>query len=140
MAERNEKTAEKFASQGLKVTANEYYTRAADFYREAAWPQPVTESRMLPTYKKARAMFDKTWDRSRVRRSSRCRSIWKARCSTAISASPAAGARQEVSRGHSVSRRGHHGRSDHHGRRRVYPARHGLPGRRFSRAGRRVAA
>jgi dienelactone hydrolase len=62
IAERNEQTAEKFASQGLNVTANEYYTRAANFYREAAWPQPVTEPRMLPTYKKARLMFDKAWD------------------------------------------------------------------------------
>ncbi len=62
IAERNEQTAEKFASQGLNVTANEYYTRAAGFYREAAWPQPVTEPRMLPTYKKARLMFDKAWD------------------------------------------------------------------------------
>src|SRR6202795_505516 len=62
IAERNEQTAEKFASQGLTVTANEYYVRAANFYREAAWPQPVTEPRMLPTYKKARLMFDKAWD------------------------------------------------------------------------------
>src|SRR6202035_3329362 len=62
IAERNEQTAEKFASQGLNVTANEYYVRAANFYREAAWPQPVTEPRMLPTYKKARLMFDKAWD------------------------------------------------------------------------------
>jgi dienelactone hydrolase len=62
IAERNEQSAEKFAAQGLNVTANEYYVRAANFYREAAWPQPVTEPRMLPTYKKARLMFDKAWD------------------------------------------------------------------------------
>lgn len=62
IAERNEERAEKFASQGLKVTANGYYVRAANYYREAAWPQPVTEKRMLPTYKKAREMFDKAWD------------------------------------------------------------------------------
>jgi dienelactone hydrolase len=65
VAERNEKTAEEFEAQGLKVTAQGYYTRAAGFYRDAAWPQPVSDSRMLPTYKKARAMFDKTWELGR---------------------------------------------------------------------------
>jgi hypothetical protein len=74
IAERNEETAEKFASQGLNVTANEFYTRAANFYREAAWPQPVTEPRMLPTYKKARLMFDRLGTRSwHERPSSACR-------------------------------------------------------------------
>jgi len=66
VAERNEKLAEEFEGQGLKVTAQEFYTRAAGFYRFAAWPQPVTDSRMLPTYKKARAMFDKTWSLGRA--------------------------------------------------------------------------
>ena len=66
VAERNEKTAEEFEAQRLKVTAQEYYTRAAGFYRFAAWPQPVSDSRMLPTYKKARAMFDKTWELGRA--------------------------------------------------------------------------
>ena len=48
VAERNEKLAEKFAGEGLKVTANEYYSRASNFYREACWPMPVTEARMIP--------------------------------------------------------------------------------------------
>src|ERR1700687_5621822 len=61
VAEKNEETADKFAADGYKVTANEYYLRAASFYRDACWPQPVTESRMLPTYKKARDNFDKAW-------------------------------------------------------------------------------
>src|SRR3984893_19060607 len=61
VAERNEQMAEKFVADGYKVTANEYYLRAASFYRDACWPQPVTESRMLPTYKKARDNFDKAW-------------------------------------------------------------------------------
>jgi dienelactone hydrolase len=65
VAERNEKMAEEFASQGLKETAQEFYQRAAGFYRDAAWPQPVTDPRMLPAYKKARAMFDKTWELGR---------------------------------------------------------------------------
>lgn len=61
VADRNLEMAEKAASQGYKVTANEYYLRASTFYREAAWPQPVTEPRMLPTYKKMRDCFDKAW-------------------------------------------------------------------------------
>ena len=61
VAERNEVLADKFAADGYKITANEYYLKAANFYREAAWPQPVDEPRMLPTYKKARENFDKAW-------------------------------------------------------------------------------
>jgi dienelactone hydrolase len=61
VAEKNEQLAEKFAHAGLKVSANEYYLRASNFYREACWPQPVTEPRMLPTYKKMRETFDKAW-------------------------------------------------------------------------------
>jgi dienelactone hydrolase len=61
VAERNEQMAEKFAADGYKVTASEYYLRAASLYRDACWPQPVTDSRMLPTYKKARDNFDKAW-------------------------------------------------------------------------------
>jgi dienelactone hydrolase len=61
VAEKNEQIAEKFEADGYKVTANEYHLRAAGFYRFACWPQPVTESRMLLTYKKARENFDKAW-------------------------------------------------------------------------------
>src|SRR6266699_7216577 len=61
VAERNEKEADKLAAEGRKVTANEYYLRASGFYRDACWPQPVTDSRMLPTYKKMRDTFDKAW-------------------------------------------------------------------------------
>jgi dienelactone hydrolase len=62
VAERNEQMADQFAKQGLKVTANEFYLRASNFYREACWPAPVTEPRMLPAYKKMRATFDKAWE------------------------------------------------------------------------------
>jgi dienelactone hydrolase len=62
VAEKNEEMADKFAKQGLKVTANEYYLRASNFYREACWPQPVTEPRMLPSYRKMRETFDKAWE------------------------------------------------------------------------------
>jgi dienelactone hydrolase len=66
VAERNEELAEKAASEGYKVTANEYYLRASNFYREACWPQPVDEPRMLPTYKKMRDCFDKAWKMTRA--------------------------------------------------------------------------
>ena len=62
VAERNEQMADQFAAQGLKVTANEFYLRASNFYREACWPQPVTDSRMLPSYQKMRETFDKAWE------------------------------------------------------------------------------
>ncbi|PYU24070.1 MAG: hypothetical protein DMG32_14825 [Acidobacteria bacterium] len=66
VAERNEKEAEGFASKGFKVTANEYYLRAANFYREASWPMPISDDRMLPTYKKARQLFDRAWELQRA--------------------------------------------------------------------------
>ena len=66
VAERNEKTADEFASKGLKVTANGYYLRAAEFYRFASWPMPVTDERMLPTYNKARQTFDRAWELQRA--------------------------------------------------------------------------
>jgi dienelactone hydrolase len=66
VAERNEETAEKAAGEGYKVTANEYYLRASNFYREACWPQPVDEPRMLTTYKKMRETFDKAWKMTRA--------------------------------------------------------------------------
>jgi dipeptidyl aminopeptidase/acylaminoacyl peptidase len=65
VAEKNEQQAEKFASEGFKVSANEYYLRASNFYREACWPQPQSEPHMLPTYKKMRETFDKAWQLAR---------------------------------------------------------------------------
>ena len=66
VAEKNERIADKFAADGYKVSANEYYLRASNFYREACWPQPVTEPRMLTTYKKMRETFDKAWQMGRM--------------------------------------------------------------------------
>lgn len=65
VAERNEKIADQHAAEGYKVTANEYYSRASNFYREACWPMPVTEPRMLPLYKRMRDTFDKAWKMTR---------------------------------------------------------------------------
>jgi len=66
VAERNEEEAEELAKEGRKVTANEYYLRASTFYREAAWPAPVTEPRMMTSYKKMRETFDKAWKQTRA--------------------------------------------------------------------------
>jgi len=65
VAEKNEELAERFAGEGYKVTANEYNLRASNFYREACWPQPVDEPRMMTTYKKMRETFDKAWKMTR---------------------------------------------------------------------------
>jgi len=65
VAEKNEQLAEKFAGEGFKVSANEYYLRASNFYREACWPQPQSEPHMLPTYKKMRETFDQAWQLAR---------------------------------------------------------------------------
>jgi dienelactone hydrolase len=65
VAERNEQLAEQAAGQGFKATANQYYLRASNFYRDACWPQPQSEARMLPTYKKMRELFDKAWQLAR---------------------------------------------------------------------------
>jgi len=43
VAEKNERAADQLAAEGRKVTANEYYLKASTFYREACWPQPVTD-------------------------------------------------------------------------------------------------
>ncbi|HEY2647169.1 MAG TPA: hypothetical protein VGI34_09345, partial [Candidatus Acidoferrales bacterium] len=59
VAEKNELEADKLAADGYKVTANEFYLRASGFYREACWPMPVDEPRMLPSYKKMRETYDK---------------------------------------------------------------------------------
>jgi dienelactone hydrolase len=66
VAEKNEELAEKFAGEGFNVTANEFYLRASNFYREACWPQPADEPRMLTTYKKMRETFDKAWKMTRA--------------------------------------------------------------------------
>ena len=66
VAERNHEMADQFAKEGRKVTANDYYLRASTQYREACWPQPVTDKRMLPSYKKMRETFDKAWTMTRA--------------------------------------------------------------------------
>jgi dienelactone hydrolase len=66
VAERAEEEGDALAKQGLKVSANEAYLKASQHYREACWPAPVTEPRMMATYKKMRDCFDKAWKQTRA--------------------------------------------------------------------------
>ena len=61
VAEKNRQLAAGFENEGRKVTANEFYLRAADFYRRALVYLADTDARMLPTYGNLREMFDKAW-------------------------------------------------------------------------------
>lgn len=61
VAEKNEDLARASEQEGLKVTAHDYYRRATDFYRRALVFMPEEEPRMLPTYAKMKATFDKAW-------------------------------------------------------------------------------
>jgi len=60
-AEKNEQLAAGFEREQRKVTAHEFYRRAAHFYRQAVVYLPDTDPRMLPTYNKLKEMFDKAW-------------------------------------------------------------------------------
>jgi len=61
VAQRNEEIAEGYAAQKLNVSANQFYLRAAGFYREAIGYQQDTDKTMLPGYNKSRELFDKAW-------------------------------------------------------------------------------
>jgi hypothetical protein len=61
VAEKNVELAADFEREEHKVTAHEFYLRAADFYRRALVYLPETDPRMLPTYKKLENNFDKAW-------------------------------------------------------------------------------
>ncbi|HEY7316727.1 MAG TPA: hypothetical protein VIE89_04065 [Candidatus Binatia bacterium] len=61
VAEKNEELAVGFERQERKVTAHEFYLRAADFYRRAVVYLPETDPRMLPTYKKLEKSFNQAW-------------------------------------------------------------------------------
>lgn len=56
VAEKNEKVAEEFEKEGAKVSAHEYYLRAAQFYSRAVTYLPETDARMIPTFNKLREM------------------------------------------------------------------------------------
>lgn len=52
LAERNAARAEQFLTTGRYVTAGEYHLRATGYYRNAVLYLPVSDDRMLPTYRK----------------------------------------------------------------------------------------
>jgi dienelactone hydrolase len=60
-AKKNEEWAAGFEQENRKVTAHEFYLRAADFYRRAVVYMPETDERMLPTFKKLEENFEKAW-------------------------------------------------------------------------------
>src|SRR4029077_6824036 len=61
VAQKNEELARGFEKDNRKVTAHEFYLRAADFYRRAVVYVPEDDPRMLPTYKKLEQTFNKAW-------------------------------------------------------------------------------
>jgi dienelactone hydrolase len=61
VAEKNQQWAVAFQDEGRKVTAHEFFLRAADFYRRALVYMPDSDARMMPTYQKLKETFDKAW-------------------------------------------------------------------------------
>jgi dienelactone hydrolase len=61
VAQKNEELASGFEKDNRKVTAHEFYLRAADFYRRAVVYMPEDDPRMMPTYKKLEQTFNRAW-------------------------------------------------------------------------------
>jgi dienelactone hydrolase len=61
VAEKNEELAAGFEAEQRRVSAHEFYLRAADFYRRAVVYMPESDTRMLPTFKKLQQNFEKAW-------------------------------------------------------------------------------
>jgi len=61
VAQKNEELAAGFEGEERKLTAHEFYLRAADFYRRAVVYMPDSDPRMLPTFKKLEENFAKAW-------------------------------------------------------------------------------
>ncbi len=61
VAQKNEQLAAGFEREERKVTAHEFYLRAADFYRRAVVYMPDSDPRMLPAFKKLEETFNKAW-------------------------------------------------------------------------------
>ena len=61
VARKNEELAAGFEREQRKLTAHEFYLRAADFYRRAVVYMPDSDPRMLSTFKKLEENFDKAW-------------------------------------------------------------------------------
>jgi dienelactone hydrolase len=61
MADKNQALAAKFEQEGSKVTASEFFLRAAGFWREAVVYLTEADPRMLPAYNNLKTTFDKAW-------------------------------------------------------------------------------
>jgi dienelactone hydrolase len=61
VARKNEELAAGFEREERKLTAHEFYLRAADFYRRAVVYMPDSDPRMVPTFKKLEENFEKAW-------------------------------------------------------------------------------
>jgi hypothetical protein len=61
VAEKNERLAEEFEKEGLKVTANGFYLRAARFSQDAVVYLPESDLRMLPAFNKLIDMYKRAW-------------------------------------------------------------------------------
>jgi dienelactone hydrolase len=62
VAKKNEELAAGFQQENRRVTAHEFYLRAADFYRRAVVYMPDSDPRMMPTFKKLEENFEKAWN------------------------------------------------------------------------------
>jgi dienelactone hydrolase len=61
MAEKNEALAQKFEQEGRRVTASEFYLRAAGFWRGTVNFMADTDPRMLPAYNKLKETYEKAY-------------------------------------------------------------------------------
>jgi dienelactone hydrolase len=61
VAEINEERAAAFETEGLKITAHQFYLRACDFYQREMVFMAEDYPRMLPAYMKFKEMWDKAW-------------------------------------------------------------------------------
>lgn len=57
----NEARAERLEKEGLKVSASEFYLRAARFYQDAILYLPESDPRMLATFNKLLDMYKRSW-------------------------------------------------------------------------------
>jgi len=61
MAEKNEALAAGFEDEGRRVTAHDFYRRAAEFYRRALVYMPDSDPRIMESHNKLKETFDKAW-------------------------------------------------------------------------------
>jgi len=65
VAQINEELAQSFEEDNLRVSANQYYLRAFQFYRAAIVYQEDTDETMMPGYMKMMEVFNKAWEMAR---------------------------------------------------------------------------